>query len=184
MNIFVLYPDPVVAAAWHCDQHVSKMILEGVQLLSTTAHEMFGPITCAELYKPTHTNHPCRIWTGEAYDNCQWLWNLMTSLDAERKFRRPGCETHASIAVGWKAMHILFSLREFFPNAYGTPFVQAMPAEHRGPDVYDAYQRYYRKCKMNLGRGGSASTWTRRGAPKWVARGSKLASDDPQLLLL
>lgn len=40
MNIFVLDRDPRVAAAFHCDKHVVKMIVEYAQLLST-AHRMW-----------------------------------------------------------------------------------------------------------------------------------------------
>lgn len=39
MNIFVLSPDPLVAAEQHCDKHVVKMIIEYAQLLST-AHRL------------------------------------------------------------------------------------------------------------------------------------------------
>jgi hypothetical protein len=39
MNIFYLSDDPVQCAKWHCDQHVTKMILEYAQLLST-AHRV------------------------------------------------------------------------------------------------------------------------------------------------
>ena len=35
MNIFFLDPDPVVSAQQHCDKHVTKMVLEYGQLLST-----------------------------------------------------------------------------------------------------------------------------------------------------
>ena len=39
MNIFALSPVPEVAAKWHCDKHVVKMILESAQMLST-AHRI------------------------------------------------------------------------------------------------------------------------------------------------
>lgn len=35
MNIFILDKDPVKAAQLQCDAHVSKMILESAQMLST-----------------------------------------------------------------------------------------------------------------------------------------------------
>ena len=35
MNIFVLDRDPEVAARYHCDKHVCKMILEAGQMLCT-----------------------------------------------------------------------------------------------------------------------------------------------------
>ena len=35
MNIFYLHENPVTAAEMSCDKHVTKMILESAQLLST-----------------------------------------------------------------------------------------------------------------------------------------------------
>ena len=39
MNIFYLDSDPRIAAKYHCDKHVVKMILESGQMLST-AHRV------------------------------------------------------------------------------------------------------------------------------------------------
>ena len=35
MNIFVLDKDPKIAATYHCDSHVRKLILESVQMMMT-----------------------------------------------------------------------------------------------------------------------------------------------------
>lgn len=43
MNIFYLDKNPVMAAQYHCDQHVVKMILETAQMLST-AHRVLDGI--------------------------------------------------------------------------------------------------------------------------------------------
>lgn len=45
MNIFALHRDPKIAAAYHCDRHVVKMIVEYAQLLST-AHRMIDGQLC------------------------------------------------------------------------------------------------------------------------------------------
>ena len=37
MNIFYLHSHPLVAAHYHCDKHVPKMILESAQMLSIVA---------------------------------------------------------------------------------------------------------------------------------------------------
>ncbi len=69
MNIFALDTDPVTCAQYHCDKHVIKMILESVQMLSTTCS-----ILGAEApYKPTHANHPCTKWVRESWENFGWL---------------------------------------------------------------------------------------------------------------
>ena len=39
MNIFFIDRDPVLAARYHCDKHVPKMIVEYAQLMST-AHRL------------------------------------------------------------------------------------------------------------------------------------------------
>jgi hypothetical protein len=49
MNIFVLHPDPFVAAEMHCDKHVVKMIVEYAQLLSTAHRLLDGMPVAAEL---------------------------------------------------------------------------------------------------------------------------------------
>lgn len=45
MNIFVLDTNPIVAATYHCDKHMVKMIVEYAQLLST-AHRMLDGKPC------------------------------------------------------------------------------------------------------------------------------------------
>ena len=42
MNIFYLSEDPVQCAKWHCDKHVTKMIIEYAQLLSTAHRVLDG----------------------------------------------------------------------------------------------------------------------------------------------
>jgi len=57
MNIFYLHNDPQVCAAYHCDKHVVKMILEYAQLLSTAHHELDG-VPAIECYSQhTRTTH-------------------------------------------------------------------------------------------------------------------------------
>lgn len=46
MNIFALDRDPFIAASYHCDKHVVKMIVEYAQLLSTAHRQLDGtPVT-------------------------------------------------------------------------------------------------------------------------------------------
>lgn len=42
MNIFYLDKDPRIAASYHCDKHVVKMVSETAQLLSTTHRLLDG----------------------------------------------------------------------------------------------------------------------------------------------
>lgn len=58
MNIFVLSPDPFVAAEMHCDKHVVKMIVEYAQLLSTAQRLLDGK---CETHKGANTK-PKKLW--------------------------------------------------------------------------------------------------------------------------
>lgn len=53
MNIFALDRDPYVAASFHCDKHVVKMIVEYAQLLSTAHRQLDGTPTLVE-WENTH----------------------------------------------------------------------------------------------------------------------------------
>ena len=86
MNIFYLHNDPQVCAAYHCDKHVVKMILEYAQLLSTAHHELDG-VPSIECYKKTHVNHPCTKWVRESLQNYRWLMRLITGLNDEYRKR-------------------------------------------------------------------------------------------------
>ena len=56
MNVFYLHHLPPIAASYHCDKHVGKMLIESCQLLATAHHE-FGNGDKVS-YRPTHKNHP------------------------------------------------------------------------------------------------------------------------------
>lgn len=107
MNIFILDKNPRIAAEYHCDKHVVKMILESAQMLST-AHWVLllnskgKSITdfkkmrdmkdylyqSTELkqqppYKLTHPRHPCTIWTHQTKQNYNWHVELFEALCQE-----------------------------------------------------------------------------------------------------
>jgi len=74
MNIFASNPSPVISAINLDDLRVNKMILETAQLLSTAVfwrnqakYKELG------LYRPTHMNHPCSVWTRRSNANFIWL---------------------------------------------------------------------------------------------------------------
>lgn len=68
MNIYTLSECPDQSARWLVDKHM-KMLLESCQLLCTTYHEQ----NIKAPYRPTHANHPSRLWVKRSYDNFQWL---------------------------------------------------------------------------------------------------------------
>lgn len=147
MNIFVLDANPAVAARFHCDKHVSKMILESAQMLSTVL---------GGSYKPTHANHPCTLWVGASHYNAVWLIKLAYFLNAEWRARYGHDRDHKSIAV----VNELATTTKLFalPDAGLTPFALAMPDEYKSEDAVQSYRAYY---------GSKSFAKWRNGAPDW-----------------
>jgi hypothetical protein len=152
MNIFVLDQDIERCAQYHCDAHVSKMILESVQILCTALNKK-GFTTP---YRSTHARHPCVLWVEESYDNFLWLGELAGALNAEYCFRYAKNRNHASIAV-------LDEIRKHrFESGGLTAFAQAMPDEYKvSGDAVSAYRNFY------LGEKSRFAKWTRRSEPPW-----------------
>ena len=147
MNIFILDYSPEMAARYHCDRHVPKMILESAQMLSTV---LDGP------YKPTHKNHPCTLWVAESRSNAAWLWSLARHLNEEYKRRFGHTKNHKS----WDVIASLEpALHSSLPDEYMTPFAQAMPDEYKNDDAVLAYRAYYRSKTFAAWRNGAPAWW-------------------------
>ena len=154
MNIFALDPDPYVAAQYLCDRHIVKMALETAQLMSTAlvAHG----VNHARLYRPTHTRHPCTLWTADARSNFVWLGFHGIGICREYTLRYG--KTHASEAIIREAM----DLHRHIPDVIGAKFAQAMPDKYKRADSVDAYRAYY------IGDKARFATWRApRTAPPW-----------------
>ena len=152
MNIFILDNDIVRCAQFHCDKHVSKMILESAQIMCTALHARGFPAP----YRPTHARHPCVLWAGESFDNFLWLGQLARALNDEYRQRYRKDRDHASIAV-------LAEIDKFRFESLGlTEFVQAMPDQYKVPgNAVEAYRRFYMGDKRDF------ATWTGRDTPYW-----------------
>ena len=152
MNIFVLDRDIRRCAQYHCDQHVSKMILESVQIMCTALNKrgFVAP------YRSTHVKHPCVLWTEKSYDNFLWLRELAIELNTEYRYRYEREQDHASIGV----LSYIEAMR--FESAGLTEFPQAMPEPYKVPvDPVAAYRAFY------LGEKSGFATWKRRSSPPW-----------------
>lgn len=137
MNIFVLDESPALAAKYHADAHVNKMILEAAQMLCSVRNDE-GYSTP---YKTTHLNHPCTRWVAESKANAYWLVSLARELNKEAKRRYGKSADHKS----WSVIQSLGIRSRGTP----TPFALAMPEELKSDDVVEAYRAYYRtKPKM------------------------------------
>ena len=150
MNIFVLDPDPKIAATMACDKHVVKMILETAQMMCTvvTSYGHDAP------YRSTHAKHPCTIWAAQSRANWNWLIEHGMSLCDEYTKRYK--KIHKSQrAIEWCAMmHI------DLPEIPQTPFAQAMPSQYKNECAVTAYRDYY------MGEKAHFATW-RTQAPSW-----------------
>lgn len=148
MNIFVLDESPTLSAAYHCDKHVPKMILESAQMLSTV---LGGP------YKPTHQNHPCTAWAGRTRANAFWLFSLTMALDEEYRYRFGHEHSHKSAVV--VANMFNEGLLNQLPRGGLTPFALAMPEEYKTDNAVESYRAYYRSKTF--------AKWDRADEPQW-----------------
>ncbi len=177
MNIFVLDSKPRLAAEYHCDKHVIKMILESAQLLST-AHRVLDGTECIRispggrklkdyklddlvkdelLYKATHVNHPCAIWAREAVGNYIWLHDLFYCLCKEYTLRYNKIHLTES-----KLLDLLCEYPQKISGGPITPFVQAMPDEYKvSDDAVTAYRNYYLNDKADI------AVWKYSQTPFW-----------------
>ncbi len=176
MNIFFLDSDPKLAASYHCDKHVVKMILESAQLLSTAHRVLDGkegirlsangrrlkdwgltePRNSA-LYKATHVNHPSAIWSRQTSENYKWLAELAVELCYEYTLRYG--KVHAS-------MHLILTHLTKLPenitiSGFSEP-PQAMPDYCKIPGkVVEAYRNYYNNEKTDI------AVWNYSEIPYW-----------------
>ena len=180
MNIFALSPVPEIAAKWHCDKHISKMVVESGQMLSTAHRILDGKMdrrpsksgkTMAKywelrdnredvLYKAVHVGHPCTVWTMESHSNYKWHYQLFKSLCKEYTYRYN--KIHLTEQV---LLNILKSPPQNIKKSFMTPFALAMGAE---PDCIDhndcigSYQKFYQTEQKLF-----AMKWTKRETPHW-----------------
>lgn len=148
MNIFVLDLNPALAAEYHCDRHVPKMILESAQMLSTALQTG---------YKPTHKTHPCTLWVKESRQNAMWLISLATALNEEWRYRWQWKHNHKS----YDLIQELAKDLSILPDEPMTPFAQAMPDRYKSNDAVQSYRQYYIYEKADI------ATWKYTQKPHW-----------------
>jgi len=160
MNVFFLDIRPSVAAEYHCDKHVIKMILESAQLLCT-AHRLLDqvdPQMDTVLYRATHANHPCAIWTRQSTQSYYWLYELMLELNREFVRRYKKQEDHMTIR---KLADVLATPPKNLADVGWIVPPKCMPEQFRKHTVVDAYRAYYRECKAEIAH------WTDTPIPYW-----------------
>ena len=160
MNIFFLDKDTKLCAQGHYDIHVSKMVLETAQLLST-AHRLSRSPVHEAVYKMTHKNHPSSVWTRERKSHYEWLYRLLNDLNDEFRHRRG--KDHMS----WVNLrHHLSDTPDLPNNEWLRDPPQCMPENYSDPDTVTAYRNYYTDGKRRL------KAYTNRAVPVWMNEGA------------
>ena len=141
MNIFASFECPYQSARDLDDKRVVKMVLESVQLLSTTVNELAGKQVGP--YRSTHKNHPCAVWARQSRANFNWLVRHAVGLANEYKWRYG--KTHKSAQyigdLQWLGCQLLP------PGGELTPFAncarhKGLGIEGAGRDVHECYRDY------------------------------------------
>lgn len=191
MNLFYLDTHPKLAAQYHCDVHLRKMIIEGIQMLSTIHRERLGREE--EILNPnTGRMRKVKVLGEESLYYRQEGSKL--KLDVHNKvcclpshFTHPVTQwVNASSAnYLWTCDLIYYMEKEYefrmdkphacytswydyvrtlpsnMESPFSTPIVQMMPDEYKQEDPVEAYRAYY------IGDKDRFATWKKRGAPSW-----------------
>lgn len=163
MNLFVLDTDPEIAASYHCDKHVVKMILESAQLLCCAHHVLDPNSKEPPPYRKTHVNHPCSVWVREGTGNYFWTIELGLALCREYTKRYEGRRHKTQDVLEWCRSHLPKGL----PEKPLEPFVQAMPPKYQGSCPVAAYRAYYKGEKSEIAR------WKYSDTPPWWTDGDQ-----------
>lgn len=165
MNLFILSLIQSEIVQYMMDKHVSKILLEAVQMLCS-AKRILDPDDDinGRLYKLAHKNHPVTIWCRKSKANFIWTLDLVEELHKEWRFRYGHPETKVH-----KSYLIATILRENIPNDDKfeerelTPFALAMPEQYKTNDPVISYRNYY----LSVEKQKIASWNKRREKPEW-----------------
>jgi hypothetical protein len=167
VNIFFLDKDPLMAARYHHDVHLNKMILETAQLLSTAHHQIDGMDAPQGIYKQTHVNHPSAAWARSSIYNYSWTLRLLRNLLEEYEWRKE--KQHATD----KLFNLLILCPKKMVTGTFTLPPLCMPDKFKTAnlcfdDTVEAYRRYYRYAKRHDKKGKFIAHYTKREPPTWL----------------
>jgi len=166
MNLFILSLIQREIAQYMMDKHVSKILLEAVQMLCS-AKRLIDPDDIDvnnQIYKMAHKNHPVTIWCRKSKANFIWTLDLIEELHNEWRFRYNHDETKFH-----KSYLMALILRENIPSddkfeEVGlTPFALAMPEQYKSNDPVKSYRNYYMSNEKQ-----KIASWKKgRTKPEW-----------------
>ena len=166
MNIFILSLIQKKIAEYMMDKHVSKILLESVQMLCS-AKRILDPEDekCNnKIYKLAHKNHPVTIWCRKSRANFIWVLDLIEELHNEWRYRygHPQTKFHKSYLVALYLRDHIPSNDKFQEEGL-TNFALAMPNEYKTDDPVISYRNYY----MSQEKQKIASWNKKREKPDW-----------------
>ena len=165
MNLFILSLIQREIAQYMMDKHVSKILLEAVQMLCS-AKRILEPDDeiNTKLYKLAHKNHPVTIWCRTSKANFVWTLDLIEELHKEWRFRYGHSEKkiHKSYTMAQVLRNHIPS-DDAFKEVGLTPFALAMPIEYKTDDPVESYRKYYMSQEKQ-----KIATWKKaRAKPEW-----------------
>jgi len=163
MNLFILSLIQREIAQFMMDKHVSKILLEAVQMLCTAKRVLDPDVKVNDsLYKLAHKNHPVTIWCRTSKANFEWTLDLVEELHNEWRYRygHPDTKFHKAYLM---AQILKANMPSNFEVEGLTPFALAMPIEYKCVDVVESYRNYYMSPEKQL-----IASWNkRRERPDW-----------------
>ena len=166
MNLFILSLIHREIAEFMMDKHVSKILLEAVQMLCS-AKRILDPDdleTNQQIYKLAHKNHPVTIWTRKSKANFIWTLDLVEALHNEWRYRygHPDTKFHKSYMMAQILKENIPSDDKFEAQEL-TRFALAMPDKYKTDDPIQSYRNYYMSDEKQ-----KIATWNkRRKKPDW-----------------
>lgn len=178
MNIFFLSLDPKRCAELYCDQHVTKILLEIVQMLYTAWHHLgsecwnstapFNVKKTQRGYRKAHSNHPMTMWVRSSREN--YLFTTRLGMELAMEFHNRYNHVHACTKhILWlyenipKNFETIESVKAYyscsgFPNSL-TRIPECMPEQYHTDNIVDAYTSFYKGEKLRFAR------WKAQGGP-------------------
>jgi hypothetical protein len=168
MNLFILSLIKKEIAEFMMDKHVSKILLEAVQMLCVAKHILDPDDEVnSKIYKLAHKNHPVTIWCRTSRANFVWVLELIDELHQEWKYRygHPENKIHKSYLVALLLKENIPHEDKFAEKGL-TQFALAMPDEYKTSDPVEAYRNYYMSTEKQ-----KIASWKKlRTKPDWYLR--------------
>ena len=166
MNLFILSLIQKEVAEYMMDKHISKIILEAVQMLCS-AKRILDPDDLEineQIYRLAHKNHPVTIWCRKSKANFIWTLDLIEEMHKEWKYRydHPETKIHSAYKVAQILKATIPDDNKFEATGL-TPFALAMPDKYKTSDPVESYRNYYMSEEKQR-----FATWDKkRGKPYW-----------------